>query len=29
MPGSGSPAELLHAAGIDAEGIVQAVKSLL
>ncbi len=29
MPGSGKPAELLHAAGIDADAIVQAVKSLL
>jgi transketolase len=29
MPDSGSPTELLHAAGIDAEGIAQAVKSLL
>jgi transketolase len=29
MPGSGTPAELLHAAGIDAEAIVRAVESLL
>ena len=29
MPGSGKPAELLHAAGIDADAIVAAVKSLL
>jgi transketolase len=29
MPGSGSPAELLNAAGIDAEHIVRAVRSLL
>jgi transketolase len=29
MPGSGTPAELLHAAGIDAGAIVKAVKSLL
>jgi transketolase len=29
MPGSGTPAELLKAAGIDAEAIVKAVKSLL
>jgi transketolase len=29
MPGSGTPAELLSAAGIDAEHIVKAVKSLL
>jgi transketolase len=29
MPGSGTPAELLHAAGIDADHIVTAVKSLL
>jgi len=29
MPGSGKPAELLNAAGIDAEHIVQAVKNLL
>ncbi len=29
MPGSGTPAELMHAAGIDADSIVQAVKSLL
>jgi transketolase len=29
MPGSGTPAELMHAAGIDAEHIAQAVKSLL
>ena len=29
IPGSGKPAELLHAAGIDADAIVAAVKSLL
>jgi transketolase len=29
MPGSGTPAELLNAAGIDAEHIVRAVRSLL
>jgi transketolase len=29
LPGSGSPDELLHAAGIDAEAIVAAVHSLL
>jgi transketolase len=29
MPGSASPAELLHAAGIDADHIVSAVKSLV
>jgi hypothetical protein len=29
MPGSGTPAELLNAAGIDAEHIVKAVRSLL
>lgn len=29
MPGSGKPAELLHAAEIDADAIVEAVKSLL
>ncbi len=29
MPGSGSPAELLAAAGIDAAGIVKGVKTLL
>jgi transketolase len=29
MPGSGTPAQLLNAAGIDAEHIVKAVKSLL
>jgi transketolase len=29
MPGSGTPAELLHAAGIDADHIVAAVKGLL
>jgi hypothetical protein len=29
MPGSGTPAELLAAAGIDAGHIVKAVKSLL
>ncbi len=29
MPGSGKPAELLHAAGIDADCIASAVRSLL
>jgi len=29
MPASGKPAELLHAAGIDADGIEKAVRSLL
>jgi transketolase len=29
MPGSGTPAELLHAAGIDADGIARAVKGVL
>jgi transketolase len=29
MPGSGTPAELLHAAGIDAEHIVNAIKAML
>lgn len=29
MPGSGTPAQLLNAAGIDSEHIVKAVKSLL
>jgi transketolase len=29
LPGSGQPAELLHAAGIDADAIVDAVHSLL
>jgi len=29
MPGSGTPAELLHAAGIDAAGITKAVKSAM
>ncbi len=29
MPGSATPAELLHTAGIDADAIVAAVKSLL
>jgi hypothetical protein len=29
MPGSGAPAELMHAAGIDADAIIEAVKSLL
>jgi transketolase len=29
MPGSGTPAELLHAAGIDADAIVAAVKALV
>jgi transketolase len=28
MPGSGKPAELLHAAGIDADAIAQAVRDL-
>ena len=28
LPGSGTPAELLHAAGIDADGIVAAVKEM-
>jgi transketolase len=28
MPGSGKPAELMHAAGIDAEAIVEAVRRL-
>jgi hypothetical protein len=28
MPGSGTPAELMRAAGIDAEAIVMAVKAL-
>jgi transketolase len=28
MPMSGEPAELLHAAGIDAEAIVGAVRAL-
>jgi transketolase len=28
MPGSGKPAELMHAAGIDAEAIVEAVRKL-
>jgi transketolase len=28
MPGSGTPAELIHAAGIDADAIVRAVKEL-
>ena len=28
MPGSATPAELMHAAGIDADAIVKAVKSL-
>ena len=29
MPGSGTPAELLHAAGIDADCIARAVKGML
>ena len=29
MPGSGSPAELMRVAGIDAEAVVKAVKSML
>jgi len=29
LPGSGTPAELMNAAGIDADHIIQAVKSLL
>lgn len=29
MPGSGTPDELMHAAGIDADAIIKAVKSLL
>jgi transketolase len=29
IPGSGTPAELMHAAGIDADAIIKAVKSLL
>jgi transketolase len=29
LPGSGTPAELLHAAGIDADAIAAAVRSLL
>jgi transketolase len=29
LPGSGTPAELLHSAGIDADAIVAAVRSLL
>jgi transketolase len=29
MPGSGQPGELLHAAGLDAEAIVAAVRALL
>ena len=29
MPGSGTPAELLHAAGIDADAIVAAVKAIV
>jgi transketolase len=29
LPGSGTPVELLHAAGIDADGIVDAVRSLV
>ncbi len=29
LPGSGTPAELMHAAGIDSDAILKAVKSLL
>jgi hypothetical protein len=29
MPGSGRPAELLHAAGIDADAISGAVRALI
>jgi transketolase len=29
LPGSGTPPELLHAAGIDADGIAEAVRSLV
>src|SRR5262249_17287380 len=29
MPASGKPAELLHAAGIDADAIIKAVKQLI
>jgi hypothetical protein len=29
MPGSGKPAELLHAAGIDADCIEKAVRALI
>jgi transketolase len=29
MPGSGSPEELLHEAGIDAEGIAAAVRAVV
>jgi transketolase len=29
LPGSGQPAELLHAAGIDADAISEAVRSLV
>ena len=29
MPGSGTPAELLHAAKIDRDAIVEAVRSLV
>jgi hypothetical protein len=29
MPGSGKPAELLHAAGIDADCVANAARSLL
>jgi transketolase len=29
MPGSGTPAELMHAAGIDADAIVKAVQALV
>ena len=28
MPGSGKPAELLHAAGIDADAIAKAARGL-
>ena len=29
LPGSGKPAELMNAAGIDADHLIQAVKCLL
>jgi transketolase len=29
LPGSGTPVELLHAAGIDADAISEAVRSLV
>jgi transketolase len=29
MPGSGKPAELMHAAGIDAEAITDAAEALV